>query len=294
MIVVTTPTGQIGRKVLSRLLEHDEPVRVIARDPSRLPDDIRERVEVVQGSHDDPDVVGRAFAGAEAVLWIVPTDPTAASLEATYVDFTRPACEAFRTHGIKRVVGVSALGRNTPYAAEAGLVTASLAMDDLLGSSGVSYRALVNPSFMDNLVNQVQPIRARGVFFGPIDADLKVPTVATSDIAARAAGLLRDRSWTGTGSVPVLGPEDLSFNDLAAIISEVIGKQVTYQPIPLEAFKARLTERGMSAAIVQGYADMMTAKNRGLDNAEPRNLQSSSPTSFRQWCEAVLKPALLA
>ncbi|TIX73170.1 MAG: NmrA family transcriptional regulator, partial [Mesorhizobium sp.] len=37
MIVVTTPTGSIGHQVLETLLGSDEPIRVIARDPSRLP-----------------------------------------------------------------------------------------------------------------------------------------------------------------------------------------------------------------------------------------------------------------
>jgi hypothetical protein len=50
---------------------------------------------------------------------------------------------------------------------------------------------------------------------------------------------------------------------------------------------------GMSEAIVQGYVDMMTAKNEGLDNAEPRTAGATTPTSFRTWCETVLKPAVL-
>jgi hypothetical protein len=62
----------------------------------------------------------------------------------------------------------------------------------------------------------------------------------------------------------------------------------------MEAFKARLLGFGMSEAIVQGYIDMMTAKNDGLDNAEPRTPQSTTPTTFRQWREEVLKPAVLA
>jgi hypothetical protein len=41
-------------------------------------------------------------------------------------------------------------------------------------------------------------------------------------------------------------------------------------------------------------SDMMEAKNNGLDNAEPRTPESTTPTSFRQWCEEVLKPAVLA
>ena len=45
--------------------------------------------------------------------------------------------------------------------------------------------------------------------------------------------------------------------------------------------------------MAQGMLDMMVAKNEGLDNAEPRTPQSTTPTSFRQWCEDVLKPAVL-
>ena len=51
---------------------------------------------------------------------------------------------------------------------------------------------------------------------------------------------------------------------------------------------------GMSDAMAQGMLDMAVAKVNGLDNAEPRTLQSTIPTSFRQWCEDVLKPVVLA
>ena len=46
------------------------------------------------------------------------------------------------------------------------------------------------------------------------------------DVAAVAARLLLDPSWRGQEDVPVLGPEDLSFNDMAQIMSEVRGKPV--------------------------------------------------------------------
>ena len=292
MIVVTTPTGTIGQQVLANVLDSGEPVRVIARDPFRLPSHTRERVEVVPGSHGDIDVVNRAFAGADSVFWLVPPDFHAESVEAAYVDFTRPACDVLRSQGGERVVGVSALGRGWP--GNAGLVSASLAMDELIASTGVSYRALTMPSFMDNILNQVEAIKSQGMFFSPISGDRKFPACATRDIATVAAKLLLDPSWSGQGSVPVLGPEDLSFNDMAQIMSEVLGKPVRFQQIPGEAFKASLTGFGMSEAMAQGMLDMMVAKNEGLDNAEPRTPQSTTPTSFRQWCEEVLKPAVLS
>jgi hypothetical protein len=80
---------------------------------------------------------------------------------------------------------------------------------------------------------------------------------------------------------------------MAQIMSEVLGKPVRFQQIPGEQFKARLTGSGMSEAMAQGMLDMAMAKNEGLDNAEPRTAQSTTPTSFRQWCDDVLKPAVL-
>jgi uncharacterized protein YbjT (DUF2867 family) len=289
MIVVTAPTGNIGHQVLETIIDRGQTVRVIARDPSRLPLQTRQRVEVVQGSHGDPDVVARAFAGADVVFWLVPPNPTAQSLDAAYLDFTRPACGALKSCGVRRVVGVSALGRGTALARNAGLVTASLAMDDLIASTGVSYRALTMPSFMDNMLRQAVSIRDRGSFSLPLDGDRRFPTCATRDIAAAAARLLLDPAWSGRADVPVLGPEDLSCNDMAGIMSEVLGKPVRFQRVSLEAFRAGLAERGLSPAFSQGYADMYAAKNEGLDNAEPRTPESTTPTSFRRWCDEVLK-----
>jgi uncharacterized protein YbjT (DUF2867 family) len=292
MIVVTTPTGTIGRQVLENLLDSGEPIRVVARDPGHLPPQVRGRVEVVQGSHGDAGVVDAAFAGADSVFWLVPPDFGAESVEAAYVGFTRPACEAFERQRVKRVVGISALGRGVSDSA--GYVTGSIAMDDLIASTGVSYRALTMPSFMDNMIRQAGAIKSQGVFFSPLSADRKLPAVATRDIAAVAAKLLLDDSWSGQESVAVLGPEDLSNDDMARIMSEVLGKPVRFQQVPGEAFKAQLTGFGMSDAMAQGMLDMMVAKNEGMDNAEPRTPQSTTPTSFRQWCEEVLLPAVLA
>jgi len=294
MIVITAPTGNIGHQVLDHVLESTEAVRVIARYPAHLSPEILQRVEVVEGSHGEAAIVNKAFAGADSVFWLVPPDPRATTMDAAYVDFTRPACAAFKNQGIERVVGISALGRGTPAAAHAGLVTASLKMDDLIAATGVHYRAVTNPSFMDNLLRQVELIKSQGMFALPISGDLKQPSASTRDIAAIAAKQLVDRSWTGVESVPVLGPEDLSYNDMARIMSEVLGKPVRFQEMPGEAFKARLLQRGMSEAMAQANLDLWVAYNQGLDTAEPRTTQSTTPTSFRQWCEEVLQPHVMA
>jgi uncharacterized protein YbjT (DUF2867 family) len=184
------------------------------------------------------------------------------------------------------------LGRGTPWAAQAGFATGSLAMDDLIAASGVAYRALTNPYFIEDTVRQAESIKNQGVFSYPIAGDRKRPTVATRDIAAAAARLLLDARWSGAGEVPLLGPEDLSYNDMAEIISQVLGQDVRFQQITFEAYKDRFIRLGMSDAMAQGYTDMAWAKNQGLDNGVQRTPQNSTPTSFRQWCEEVLKPAV--
>ncbi len=294
MIVITTPTGDIGHRVLQHVFQASEPVRVIARDPSRIPQEIRQRVEVIQGSHGDAATIEKALTGADALFWLIPPEPlmTLDSVDEAYVGFTKPAAEAIRKCGVKRVVAVSALGRGWNKAA--GLATSNIKADELLASTGVALRVLAMPSFMDNLLRQAQTIKEKGMFSSPIYADLKAPTVATSDIAAVAAKFLMNTTWTGQAEVPVLGPEDISPSEMAEILSDVLGKPVRFQPTPIEAYKSRMTGRGMSEAFAQGLADMMTAKNEGIDNTASRAVAAHTPTTFRQWSEAVLKPAVVS
>lgn len=289
MIVVTAPTGLIGTQVLTHLLATQEPVRVVVRDASRLAPSVRDRVEVVEGSHRDAAAVDRAFEGADSVFWLVPADDHAPSVYDAYVGFSIPAADAIVRHGVERVVTVSALGRGTGI--YAGYASASNAMEDLLASTGAHLRSLVMPSFMDNLVWQAGAMKHTGAFYGPISGERTMPAVATRDIADAAAALLLDPTWTGRQDVALLGPEDLSFDDMAAIISDVLGAPIRYQQVPAEQHRQGFVDRGYSEAMADGMTAMAVAKDNGLDNAVVRTAASSTPTSFRTWCEDVLAPA---
>lgn len=294
MILITAPTSTNGRALVDHLLDQGASLRLLTRDPAGLAPEVRERTEVQAGSHGDAAAIEPACEGVEAVFWLTPALDDAPTADASFAEFVRPACGAFARHGVERVVGISALGRGTPLASRAGLVTASLAMDDAIAGSGVACRAVTCPSFMHNLLNHVGAIKEKGAFFMTIDPELKAPTVATVDIAATAARLLLDDSWEGFGEVPCLGPEDLSPTEMAGVISEVLGREIDYVQIPGAAMKERLLGFGFSEAMAQGMVEMFEAKNEGLDNAEPRTAESTTPTTFRQWCEDVLAPAVAA
>ena len=290
MIVITTPTGQLGHQVLDHVLDSGEPTRVIARDPSRLAPRAREHVEIAQGSMDDEAVVSDALAGADCVFWLVPPNPRADSIQDHVLNFIHPLCTAINRQSVRRVVAVSSLGRGV--AKNAGQISAIFAMDDLVESTGVAYRSLQPPGFMENVLRQVDAIKHQGTFFGPQSPDRKIPTCTTRDIASVAADLLLDGSWSGQDDVPILGPEDLSPNDMARIMSDALGRPIRYQHIPAETYRATLMQHGMTAAWAQGLLDMAAAADRGIYNAEPRTPRSTTPTTFRHWCDEVLKPAV--
>ncbi len=143
---------------------------------------------------------------------------------------------------MKRIVGVSVLGRGTDLSKHAGPVTAAFAKDQAIEESGVDYHALWCPALMDNMLGNLQSIREQGMFSSPSDPFLKVPQVATKDVGTIAAKFLLDSSWYGQRGSAVLGPEDLSFDDVASIMTTVLGRLIRYQQIP-----EMLSERSWSS-----------------------------------------------
>lgn len=288
MIVVTTPTGQIGSQLVRQLLDQDKEVRVIVRDASRLDDTARERVEAIEGSHGDPAVLDKALPGAEALFWLVPPDPQAPSAAEHYLSFARAGAAAIARHRVSHVVGVSSAGHGWP--APAGVLSAAFAMDAELGTSGAAYRALSMPFYMENLLGQLDAIRGRGAFYLTCAGDLPLASIATRDIAAVAAGLLTDLSWTGQENLPVFGPDRLTPDGMAEVISQELGHPVAYRRMSMDDFASLLRSQGASDQAVKDRTEMFTAQDLGIYDADWAAAKTTS-TDFRTWCREVLKPA---
>lgn len=292
MIIITTPTGHIGSKILEQLLTTGETLRVIARDPSKLPDNVKNKVEIVQGSLDDYDVVSRAYQGADDLFFIVPPSMQYTDVDEYYLRFAKPTCDAIDRQKVTRVVFVSGTGLG--YDKNAGPVSASFHVEKALEATGAATRILHCGTFMENLLHSVQPIKYTGQYGTSVPAGAKLPWVATRDIADAAVRLLLDKTWSGMDSVGVLGPEDLSYGEVTDILSEVLGKEIRYQEIPGETLKATVMQYGATDAAAQGLVDIYTAVKKGTFNRVKRTPQTSSPTTLRQWCAEVFKPAITA
>ncbi|MFG2580796.1 NAD(P)H-binding protein [Streptomyces malaysiensis] len=288
MIVVTTPTGQIGGQLVHRLLDQDKEVRVIVRDASRLEDTVRERVETVEGSHDEPGVLDEALPGAEALFWLVPPSRQAPSVREYYLGFARVGAAAVARHGVGHVVGVSSAGHGWPT--PAGVLSAAFAMDAELGASGAAYRALSMPFYMENLLGQLDAIRGPGAFHLTCAGDLPLASIATRDIAGVAADLLTDLSWTGQENLPVFGPDRLTPDGMAEVISQELGRPVTYRRMSMDDYTSLLRSRGAGDQQVKDMTEAFAAQDHGIYDADWATAEPTS-TDFRTWCREVLRPA---
>jgi uncharacterized protein YbjT (DUF2867 family) len=296
MIVVTTPTGHVGHRVVELLLDRGEPVRVIARDPSKLAPAAQEGAEVIAGSHADPAVLDAALAGADALFLVVPPNGKSDSVEGHYLAYAREARAAVERAGVGHVVAISTMGGGPGFAGDAsraGQLSAALAMDAELGASGAAYRAVAAPFFMENLLGQADALRG-GVLALPSDPDRALPLVATADLAAKAADLLAARDWSGTGRVPVSSPDALTPTDVAAALAESLGREVAYRQVAPADYGEMLRGFGLSPAWSAGLTAMAEAQNAGFYEPDLAAARGVGPTALREWSDTFLRPALEA
>jgi hypothetical protein len=81
----------------------------------------------------------------------------------------------------------------------------------------------------------------------------------------------------------------LSFNDLARIMTQVLGKPTQEVRGPVSSHRSCGKALVMlSPKAVGMFADV----GQGIYVAESRTPETTTPTTFRQWCEEVLWPAV--
>ena len=280
MIVLTTPTGNIGSKVLAGLASTGQLLRLIVRDPAKLPADLPDTAEIIQGRTDHPDTLTRALTGARALFWCQPDTPTAEDYLRTYDEWSRIALEAIEATGVSHVVAISGAGAAPEV--PAGAVSGLHLIEKNLSQSRSNIRFLRCGTFFSNLLWEWEDIQQNGIFSYPMPGDVRIPHVATEDIARVATGLLIDPAWTGHEAVSLLGPADLSYHEIAAELSHQLGKAIRYQQLPAAAYRDRSIQSGLSPSGAQGLVDVYDYVANHYQE-EPNVDRSLTPTSFAEW-----------
>jgi len=288
-ILVTNPTGRIGRRVLAELLAPEFSVRVIARDPERLPDELRDQVDIVRGSAADAVTLRHALDGVEALFWCVPTESLKETdIEQHYERFARSGWDAIRGARTPRVVTISALGNEA--ARSSGRFSGLRAMEEILNESGAAIRHLRCGFFMESLLRQVPSISEKGFFSYPMPGKVQIPMTAANDIADAALKSLVRRDWIGIEAVAVHGPEKLSWNQAAGILEQTLERPVQYAEATAKDYFETLIEIGASAEYARLTVEMFSELGQGIMDVEASASEFKTATTFAAWAESELLP----
>ena len=244
--LITGGTGNTGAALTARLREAGAPVRVASRRASADPD-------AVVFDWADAATYGAALDGVDRVYLVAPTgDPNP---EQVMVPFLRRAVDA----GIKRAVllSSSAIPSGGPAL---GLVHA--AVREMMPEWSV-----LQPSwFMQNFTTGLHggAIQAGGEIVTST-GDGKVGFIDTDDIAEVAFFALTDPAAHNTAHV-LTGPQALSYDEVAAIISATAGKPVRHVRITRAKLIPRLTAFGIPPGFAALLADLEEAIKNGAEN----------------------------
>jgi uncharacterized protein YbjT (DUF2867 family) len=290
-ILVNTPTGKVGRLVTRHLLDAGLDLTLIARHPGKL-DDLGTRAPIVQGDLDDPAILDRATRGVDTLFWVTPGLVNPEYLR-WHQDLARLAVATARRNGVKRAVMLSSISAQVPRGV--GPIS-SLHEVEREFRAGFADLIILRPTFfMENHLGSVASIAAMGTIFAPIAGTVRFPQIATRDIAARAAALLGDGTWTGQRIMGLHGPADLSYQQTALILSEALGRPVRFAQVTGEQAKQAMLGTGLPAYVAAAYVEMYEAMGSGVfQQAEPRTAETTTPTTLRQFALDTIKPAIEA
>jgi NADH dehydrogenase len=236
VIVVAGGTGTLGTRLVPRLAGQDMAVRVLTRDPARARHLAGQGVDVVRGDVRDPAQVARAVRGARMVISAVhgfagPGGVSPASVDqAGNASLVGAAARAGAAFVLVSVVGAAP---GHPI----GLFRAKYAAEETLRASGIPWAIVRATAFMETWGTIMsRPLLASGkiVVFGR--GDNPVNFVSAADVAALVARAVTDPGLRGR-VLELGGPDDLTFNQLAAILQQIAGRCGTVRHIPRPALQ---------------------------------------------------------
>ncbi|ADD43916.1 NAD(P)H-binding protein [Stackebrandtia nassauensis] len=287
-IVVTTPTGHVGSRVVRLLVQAGVRPRLLLRDPSRLDAETLSLVEAVPGDLTDATYVRESITGADTVLWVDPTphfgpDPIDTSLRTA-----EPLIEAARAGDVNRVVLLSSIGAEKRHGV--GHIDALGGIEERLDATDIDVLHVRCAYFFTNLLFEVDGLRD-GVLSTAFEPDRPMPWADPRDIGEVIAARLLNPAWHGHLTQAVHGPRDLSFRQVAAILTEALGREIRLQPVTDAQVRDALTEAGLPPSAVDAIAGM-SAGSADVKPEQPRDVVTTTPGTLEAWAYSVLRPVI--
>lgn len=274
-IAVTGSTGWLGGLVARDLAGRGVAQRLVVRDPSRAPD--LPGALAVQCSYADRAAAERVLAGVHTLFMV------SASESVDRLDQHRTFVDAAAATGVGHVVYVSFFGAAPDSTFT--LARDHWATEEHIKASGMDWTFLRDNlylEFIDQMVGE------DGVIRGPA-GNGRAAVVSHADIARAAVAVLLSPAEHRGNTYDLTGPESLTLAEMAALITDVQGSQVTYHDETVEEAYASRAAYGAPDwqvdAWVSTYTAIAAGELDGVSDAVER-LTGREPMSLRGFLES--------
>ena len=271
MILVTT-AGKVGSEAVCLLRQQDVPVRVLVRDPAKAKALADAGAEITAGDLADPASIDKAMAGATTVILVSPGVP------AQELNVVGSAARAGARHIVKATSKASAdspiARRRWQAEIEAGLA-----------ASGLPHTLLRSNAYMQNVL-ALAPAIAKTSSFGSSAGRGRTGMVDARDVAAVAAAVAAAPAPHAGKSYWLTGPELISNNDVAAVLSNLLGRTITYRQLSFDEDKDTMIRAGVPEQVAQMNAQAFSLTAEGdaeWVTDDVRSLLSRPARSFEQF-----------
>jgi len=287
-IAVTTPTGHVGSRVVHLLVQAGTRPILLVRDPTKLDPAIRTRVDVAQLDQGDADAVAGATEDVDALFWVNPpgSDPDPV---AGYARMGAAGARAVEQNRIARTVFLSSIGAEKRFGV--GEIDGLARTEQQLDASGGSVLHLRCGYFFTNLLWDLPSLR-EGVLRTPWPLRHQLSWVDPRDIGEIAAARLLNTDWSGRHAQAVHGPADLSFAQVAEILTQVLDRPIRAEAISADQLRASLRAVGMGELQIEGIVGMSSGMTHNFVAENKRGVLTTTPTPLAAWAYTNLLPAI--
>jgi uncharacterized protein YbjT (DUF2867 family) len=271
MILITT-AGKVGSEAARLLTQRDELVRTLVRDPEKATALRQLGVDVAVGDLDDSASIDAAMQGVTSVVLVSPAVP------AQELNVIGSAARA----GVGHVVKItSKASPDSPIARQRGQAE----IEAGLIASGLNYTLLRNNFYMQNFL-MLAPTIAQTNSFGSSAGPGQVGLIDTRDVGAVAAEIAAAPAGHVGRTYLLTGPQLLSYADVAATLSKVLGRPIGFHERTPEQDAQEMIDAGVPAAIAEMNAHAVSLIAEG-DAAwlsqDVRTILGRSARSFEQF-----------
>jgi uncharacterized protein YbjT (DUF2867 family) len=275
-ILITGATGNVGSAVLDNLGTTDVGLRALAHDESKARS-LRDRgVEAIVGDFLQPETLSPALEGVGTVLLVTPIHPEQVTQASNVIKAAKESGNDLRIVRLSvHQAFHQAPARNSRQHAE---------IEDELASSGLPYTLLRPTTFMQNTLMAARTVASEGRIYQPFK-DGRLGMIDARDIGEVAAKVLAEEGHEGK-VYTLTGPAAISFYDVAQALSEVLGKEVSYVPIPLEKAKEAMLDMGLSewrADVLIEYAKAHSEGYSDFTTKDVERLTGHPATSYKEF-----------